>query len=145
MSAAPVRHPETDETAPGHADLAGMQKYNFDDARDVLSEPRRETAGCRGRHFAKALLSSIGVAIVSHVTASAKSPRRVTDDLRDDSRRSTTRSPFFDPKAPRWFSRSSAPRWRLPRWDLESSLRRTGGPRQSVHWDRKLDGLLAGA
>jgi chorismate synthase len=56
---------------PGHADLAGMQKYGFDDARDVLERASaRETAarvaaGC----LAKALLSRLGMAVVSHVVA----------------------------------------------------------------------------
>ncbi len=57
------------EPRPGHADLAGMQKYSFADARNVLERASaRETAarvaaGC----CAKALLAQIGVAIVSHV------------------------------------------------------------------------------
>jgi chorismate synthase len=56
---------------PGHADLAGMQKYGFADARDVLERASaRETAarvaaGC----LAKALLAHLGVAVVSHVVA----------------------------------------------------------------------------
>jgi chorismate synthase len=56
---------------PGHADLAGMQKYGFDDARDVLERASaRETAarvaaGC----LAKALLSHIGSGLMSHVVA----------------------------------------------------------------------------
>jgi chorismate synthase len=56
---------------PGHADLAGMQKYGFADARDVLERASaRETAarvaaGC----LAKALLAELGVAVVSHVVA----------------------------------------------------------------------------
>jgi chorismate synthase len=54
---------------PGHADLAGMQKYGFDDARDVLERASaRETAarvaaGC----LAKALLAHLGVSVLSHV------------------------------------------------------------------------------
>ncbi|MGC8465761.1 MAG: chorismate synthase, partial [Acidimicrobiales bacterium] len=54
---------------PGHADLAGMLKYEFDDARDVLERASaRETAarvvaGC----LAKALLASVGVGVLSHV------------------------------------------------------------------------------
>jgi len=57
------------EPRPGHADLAGMQKYGFDDARNVLERASaRETAarvaaGC----CAKALLAHIGVGVVSHV------------------------------------------------------------------------------
>ena len=62
----PLRQPR-----PGHADLAGMQKYGFDDARDVLERASaRETAarvaaGC----LAKALLARVGIGIVSHVVA----------------------------------------------------------------------------
>ena len=64
MSAAPGRteQPLT-QPRPGHADLAGMQKYGFGDARDVLERASaRETAarvaaGC----LAKALLAELGV------------------------------------------------------------------------------------
>jgi chorismate synthase len=54
---------------PGHADLAGMQKYGFDDARDGLERASaRETAArVAAGALAKALLAQIGVAIVSHV------------------------------------------------------------------------------
>jgi chorismate synthase len=54
---------------PGHADLAGVQKYGFDDVRNVLERASaRETvarvaAGC----FCKAFLAELGVRIVSHV------------------------------------------------------------------------------
>lgn len=54
---------------PGHADLAGMQKYGFDDARDVLERASaRETAArVAAGAVAKALLRHIGIEIVSHV------------------------------------------------------------------------------
>lgn len=54
---------------PGHADLAGMQKYGFTDARDVLERASaRETAArVAGGALAKALLRAIGVEVVSHV------------------------------------------------------------------------------
>lgn len=54
---------------PGHADLAGMQKYGFTDARDVLERASaRETAArVAGGALAKALLRAIGVDVVSHV------------------------------------------------------------------------------
>ncbi|MDA8070177.1 MAG: chorismate synthase [Actinomycetota bacterium] len=56
---------------PGHADLAGMQKYGFDDARDVLERASaRETAArVVAGTLAKALLAEIGVSVVSHVVA----------------------------------------------------------------------------
>ena len=54
---------------PGHADLAGMQKYGFDDARDVLERASaRETAArVAAGTLAKALLAQLDVAVISHV------------------------------------------------------------------------------
>ena len=54
---------------PGHADLAGMQKYGFGDARDVLERASaRETAArVAAGAVAKKLLSHIGVEVMSHV------------------------------------------------------------------------------
>lgn len=54
---------------PGHADLVGMQKYGFTDARDVLERASaRETAArVAAGALAKLLLSHLGVGIVSHV------------------------------------------------------------------------------
>lgn len=54
---------------PGHADLAGMQKYGFTDARDVLERASaRETAArVAGGALAKALLRTIGTEVISHV------------------------------------------------------------------------------
>ncbi|WP_163551999.1 chorismate synthase [Candidatus Frankia alpina] len=57
---------------PGHADLAGMQKYGFDDARPVLERASaRETAARVALGTAaKALLrQAYGIEIVSHVVA----------------------------------------------------------------------------
>jgi chorismate synthase len=57
---------------PGHADLAGMQKYGFDDARPVLERASaRETAarvalGAVAQAFLRQVL---GVEVVSHVVA----------------------------------------------------------------------------
>jgi chorismate synthase len=54
---------------PGHADLAGMQKYDFDDARNVLERASaRETAArVAAGSVAKALLRQIGIEVLSHV------------------------------------------------------------------------------
>ena len=56
---------------PGHADLAGMQKYDLDDARNVLERASaRETATRVAlAAFAKALLAQVGITVVSHVVA----------------------------------------------------------------------------
>jgi chorismate synthase len=54
---------------PGHADLPGMLKYDLDDARDVLERASaRETAARTAiGAVARALLSAIGIEVLSHV------------------------------------------------------------------------------
>lgn len=54
---------------PGHADLTGMQKYAFDDARNVLERASaRETAArVAAGALARVLLARLGVVIGSHV------------------------------------------------------------------------------
>ena len=57
---------------PGHADLAGMQKYGFSDARPILERASaRETAArvALGEVARRLLDQVIGVRIVSHVVA----------------------------------------------------------------------------
>jgi chorismate synthase len=57
---------------PGHADLAGMQKYGFDDARPVLERASaRETAArvALGAIASAFLRQTVGVEVVSHVVA----------------------------------------------------------------------------
>ena len=81
MSADPVPHDEIVNLArnaplsrprPGHADLVGMQKYDFDDARPILERASaRETAarvalGAIARNF---LRQALGIEILSHVVA----------------------------------------------------------------------------
>jgi chorismate synthase len=54
---------------PGHADLAGVQKYGFDDVRNVLERASaRETAMRVALGvFCKAFLAELGIDVVSHV------------------------------------------------------------------------------
>ncbi|TFC98171.1 chorismate synthase [Cryobacterium sinapicolor] len=67
---------------PGHADLVGMQKYGFDEARPVLERASaRETAarvalGAVARSF----LAELGITLVSHTLSIG--PVRVPDDAR---------------------------------------------------------------
>src|SRR4029077_13490379 len=71
---------------PGHADLAGMQKYGFDEVSKVLERASaRETAArVAAGACAKALLSTIGVEVLSHVVqlgaVVTKGERRPTPD-----------------------------------------------------------------
>ena len=78
MAPDPVEDPEAAATGkgvpltrprPGHADLTGMQKYGFDEARPVLERASaRETAARVALGAAaKALLGQVGVAVLSHV------------------------------------------------------------------------------
>ena len=62
--------PEVHLPRPGHADLAGVQKYGFTDVRNVLERASaRETAArVAGGAIAKAFLRALGVEVVSHIT-----------------------------------------------------------------------------
>src|SRR3954454_20487189 len=70
MSPAPgeTKDPLT-QVRPGHADLAGMQKYGFTDARDVLERASaRETAArVAAGALAKKMLCYLGMDVMSHV------------------------------------------------------------------------------
>ncbi len=59
---------------PGHADLIGMQKYGFDDARNVLERASaRETAArVAAGSLAKMLLAEVGASVLSHVVRLGK-------------------------------------------------------------------------
>jgi chorismate synthase len=65
---------------PGHADLVGMQKYGFDESRNVLERASaRETAArvALGA-IARSFLSELGVTLVAHTLSIG--PVRVPDD-----------------------------------------------------------------
>ena len=154
MSPAPGRteKPLT-QPRPGHADLAGMQKYGFDDARDVLERASaRETAArVAAGSCAKALLRTIGVDVLSHVVQlgpiSAKSTDRPTPlDL-----------PVVDESQVRCFDADAEvvmiAEIKAAAKDGDSlggivEVLGYGVPvglGSHVHWDRKLDALLAEA
>lgn len=66
VSAKPLGTPR-----PGHADLAGMVKYDTRDARDILERASARETAARSvvGYLAKQLLRSIGVEVLSHVVA----------------------------------------------------------------------------
>jgi chorismate synthase len=72
--------PEVHLPRPGHADLAGVQKFGFTDVRNVLERASaRETAArVAGGALAKAFLRALGVSVVSHVIqiGSVRAPLR---------------------------------------------------------------------
>jgi chorismate synthase len=61
--------PDVNNPRPGHADLAGIQKYGLNDARDVLERASaRETAArVAAGAVAKLILKECGISVFSHV------------------------------------------------------------------------------
>lgn len=138
---------------PGHADLAGMQKYGFDDARDVLerASARETTARVAAGALAKSLLTTIGVEIVSHVvrigTVAAPANLRPAPGELDVVDESEVRC--FDPDtAAAMIKEIKAAAKEGDSLGGIVEVIAYGVPvglGSYVHWDRKLDGLLAGA
>ena len=137
---------------PGHADLAGMQKYGFTDARDVLERASaRETAArVAAGALAKLLLRSIGTEVISHVVQMG--------DARSDGRRPTPSDlSIVDESAVRCFDSNGTERMVAAVESAAKDGDSLGGIVEvlgygmpvglgsHVHWDRKLDALLAQA
>ena len=154
MSPAPgaTKKPLT-QPRPGHADLTGMQKYGFTDARDVLERASaRETAArVVAGALAKLLLKEIGVDILSHVTqmGSAKSESNARPTIKD--------LPVVDESPVRAFNKEAELAMIT---EIEAAAKDGDslggivevlvyglpvGLGSYVHWDRKIDGLLAQA
>ena len=88
MSPWPVEA-EVDEVhlpRPGHADLAGVQKYGHTDVRNVLERASaRETAArVAAGALAKAFLGELGVTVLSHVTRIGTVAAPDRDELRPE-------------------------------------------------------------
>ena len=156
MSPAPgeTKAPLT-QVRPGHADLAGMQKYGFVDARDVLERASaRETAArVAAGALAKKLLSHLGIDIISHVIqmgdARVGAGCRPARHRRPGDRR-RVRGALLRPGRDRGHDRRGEGRPRSEGDSLGGVVEVLGfgvpvGLGSHVHWDRKLDGMLAQA
>jgi chorismate synthase len=138
---------------PGHADLVGMQKYGFTDARDVLERASaRETAArVAAGALAKALLSHIGTTVISHVIQMG--------DIRVSSsaRPTINELSIVDENQVRCFDSDAASKMISA---IEAAAKEGDslggvvevlghgvpvGLGSHVHWDRKIDALLAQA
>jgi chorismate synthase len=155
MSPAPgaTEQPLT-QVRPGHADLAGMQKYGFTDARDVLERASaRETAArVAAGAIAKKLLAQIGVEVWSHVIqmGSVRVPSDIARPRRADLDR-IDESPVrcADPET----AEAMVTEIKAAAKDGDSlggivEVLASGVPvglGSHVHWDRKLDASLAQA
>ena len=140
---------------PGHADLVGMQKYDFDDARPILERASaRETAarvalGAVARLFLK---QAAGIEILSHVISIGAA--RVKDDY-------ILPQPInmaqIDQDPVRAFDKSASEAMIAEIESAHTSGDTLGGVIEilaynlppglgsHVHWDRRLDSRLAGA
>jgi len=139
---------------PGHADLAGMQKYGFDDARPVLERASaRETAArvAVGEVARRFLRQALGAEVVSHVVAigPVRAPEGVAPLPQDAAAVDADPVRCLDPAA------SEAMRAEIDaaRMDGDTlggivevlAYGLPPGLGSHVHWDRRLDGRLAGA
>jgi chorismate synthase len=138
---------------PGHADLVGMQKYGFTDARDVLERASaRETAArVAAGALAKQLLRHIGVDILSHVVqmGSAKAQNTTLPTFADLA--------AIDESEVRCFDKNAEEAMITAIKDAAREGDSLGGIVEviaygvpiglgsHVHWDRKIDAMLAQA
>ena len=135
---------------PGHADLAGTQKYGFDDVRPILerSSARETTARVAVGAIARALIRTIGITVHSHTLTvgpiRANVPARIDWDAVDASPMRV---------ADRAIEQAMIDEVDRTREALDTvggifEVRASGVPfglGSHVHWDRKLDGRLAQA
>ena len=143
--------PEVHLPRPGHADLAGVQKFGFTDVRNVLERASaRETAArVAGGALAKAFLRALGVEVVSHVIqiGAEKAPLRGRRTCWRTSPTSTRRrcAASTPTRRRRWSRRSTSCASRTSRSAASSSCARTGSCRGSARTCRGRRGSTAGS
>jgi chorismate synthase len=138
---------------PGHADLVGMQKYDTHDARDILERASaRETAARTVvGYLAKLLLAEVGVFVLSHVVAIGKisAPETLLPGPDDLARVDDSPVRVFSPEA----EAAMIAEIESARADSDTlggvvevlAYGLVPGLGSHVHWDRRLDGLIAEA
>ncbi|TYB44641.1 chorismate synthase [Actinomadura chibensis] len=151
---AQARNAPLSQPRPGHADLVGMQKYGFDDARPVLERASaRETAarvalGTVAKAFLK---QALGVDVLSHVIAlgEVEAPAEALPGPGDLA--------LVDESPVRCFDAEASERMVAHVDEMKRAGDTLGGVVEvlayglppglgsHVHWDRRLDARLAGA
>ena len=136
---------------PGHADLAGTQKYGLDDVRQILerSSARETAARVAAGAVARALLAEIGVEVHSHTVAIGDV---VASDLGgvvdwEAIERSPVRVADADAE-PHMIAAIDAAREALDSLGGIFEVRASGPPiglGAHVQWDRRLDARIASA
>jgi len=139
---------------PGHADLPGMLKYGFEDARDVLERASaRETAArVAAGAVAKQLLTHLGITVVSHIVGlgdATTTPASARPGPADLDRVDGSAVRCFDPAAEE--AMVAAVKAAAKEGDSLGGVAEVlaygvpVGLGSHVHWDRKLDANLAQA
>ncbi|NQV07049.1 chorismate synthase [bacterium] len=136
---------------PGHADLSGMLKYDTRDARDILerSSARETAARTVAGYLAKQLLAEIGSTVLSHVVAigAARAPDGVIPGPEDLARIDESPVRVLDSAAAAAMvdeiERAHADRNTLGGVVEVVAHGVPAGLGSHVHWDRRIDGLLA--
>ena len=138
---------------PGHADLPGLQKYGFEDARNVLERASaRETAArVAAGAVARQFLEAVGVTIRSHVTRIASVEAPAPHDLKPAAFEGVDDDPVrcLDPDASaamveeinrlRKENESLGGTFEVRAWGLVPGLG------SHISWGEKLDGRIAQA
>lgn len=138
---------------PGHADLVGMQKYDTHDARDILERASARETAARTivGYLAKQLLAEADITVMSHVVAigSVSASSDVLPGPDDLSAIDASEVRVFDPdsEAAMIAEIKAAKADRDTLGGVVEVLVHglPPGLGSHVHWDRRLDGLLAGA
>jgi chorismate synthase len=138
---------------PGHADFTGMQKFGFDDSRPVLERASaRETAArvALGEVAAR-FLGELGIDLVTHTVAIG------TASTSSESLPKKSDVEYLDNDPVRCFSKADSDSMVAEIEKCQGEGDTLGGVVEVlayglppglgsyVHWDRKLDSLLAGA
>jgi chorismate synthase len=147
-----IRRRRVTRPRPGHADLAGVLKYDRLDARDILERASaRETAArVAAGALARRLLGEFGVEIGSHVVSLGGVTGRRPDPLPVPLNHAADASPvrMLDPAAAaRAVARIDQAKSEGDTLGGEVEVVARGlvlGLGSHVSWDRKLDGRLAG-
>lgn len=138
---------------PGHADLAGMIKYETRDARDILERASARETAARTivGYLAKQLLAAIDVQIVSHVVAIGGAQSEATAIARPEDQTAIDESPV------RALEPADADAMVAAIEQAKADRNTLGGVFEvlvyglpvgvgsHVHWDRRLDAALAEA
>lgn len=145
--------PAVTKPRPGHADLAGVIKYDRQDARDILerSSARETTVRVAIGGVCKLLLAEVGIDIVGHIvslgTVQAKTDGLTFAQIRERSEASEVRC--ADPEAEkRMIEAVDAAKGQGDTLGGVFEVVAIGVPiglGSHVQWDRKLDGNLARA